>query len=83
MINKSYADFSWEQAAALLAIDSPTGFTHMAAAWVKEAFEALGFAATITTTRVKTSSASYILTPTGRQASSTERRSDSDAVIMN
>ena len=36
MINKSYADFSWEQAAALLAIDSPTGFTHMAAAWVKE-----------------------------------------------
>ena len=49
MINKSYADFSWEQAAALLAIDSPTGFTHMAAAWVKEAFENLGYPAEITT----------------------------------
>ena len=49
MINKSYADYSWEQAAALLAIDSPTGFTHMAAAWVKEAFEALGYPAEITT----------------------------------
>lgn len=25
MINKSYADYAWEQAAALLAIDSPSG----------------------------------------------------------
>ena len=49
MISKSYADFSWEQAAALLAIDSPTGFTHMAAAWVKDAFENLGYHAEITT----------------------------------
>ena len=49
MINKSYADYSWEQAAALLAIDSPTGFTHMAAVWVKEAFENLGYPAEITT----------------------------------
>ena len=49
MINRSYADHSWEQAAALLAIDSPTGFTHKAAAWVKEAFESLGFSAVITT----------------------------------
>jgi len=48
MINRSYADHSWEQAAALLAIDSPTGFTHKAAAWVKEAFEGLGFSAVIT-----------------------------------
>ena len=48
MINKSYADFAWEQAAALLAVDSPSGFTHMAAAWVKSAFENLGFAAEIT-----------------------------------
>jgi putative aminopeptidase FrvX len=49
VIEKIYADFSWEQTAALLAIDSPTGFTGKAAAWVKEAFEKLGFAASITT----------------------------------
>ena len=49
MINKTYADYSWEQAAALLAIDSPTGFTGKAAAWVKEAFENLGYSAKITT----------------------------------
>ena len=49
MIEKIYADFAWEQTAALLAIDSPTGFTGKAAVWVKEAFENLGFAANITT----------------------------------
>ena len=49
MINKIYADRAWEQAAALLAIDSPSGFTGKAAQWVKEAFEALGFTAHITT----------------------------------
>ena len=49
MIEKTYADFAWEQAAALLAIDSPSGFTHRASAWVKEAFEKLGFPASITT----------------------------------
>ena len=49
MINKEYADFSWEQTAELLAIDSPTGYTEAAAKWVKEAFESLGFAAAITT----------------------------------
>ena len=48
MLNQSYAEFAWEQAAALLAIDSPTGFTAQAAAWVKEAFEALGFPVQIT-----------------------------------
>ena len=48
MINFSYADFSWEQAAALLAIDSPSGFTGKATVWVKEAFEKLGFDAKIT-----------------------------------
>ena len=48
MIEMKYADFAWEQTAALLAIDSPSGFTGKAAAWVKEAFEALGFAAYIT-----------------------------------
>ena len=45
----SYADFAWEQTVALLAIDSPSGFTAKAASWVKAAFEALGFPATITT----------------------------------
>ena len=49
MIEKLYADFAWEQAAELLAIDSPTGYTNGAAAWVKNAFEALGFKAFITT----------------------------------
>ncbi|MBQ8236851.1 MAG: M42 family metallopeptidase [Oscillospiraceae bacterium] len=48
MLDKIYADFAWEQAAALLAIDSPTGFTARAAAWVKEAFETLGFDAQYT-----------------------------------
>ena len=49
MINKSYADYAWEQAAALLAIDSPSGFTSKAAQWVRDAFAQLGFAASITT----------------------------------
>ena len=49
MIEKLYADYAWEQTAALLAIDSPTGYTGKAAAWVKGAFESLGFSATITT----------------------------------
>ena len=49
MLEKTYADYAWEQAAELLAIDSPSGFTHNAAAWVKEAFEDLGFAAKLTT----------------------------------
>ena len=49
MIERTYADFSWEQAAELLAIDSPSGYTAKAAAWVKDAFERLGFDAKITT----------------------------------
>ena len=48
MINMQYADFAWEQTAALLAIDSPSGYTKAAAEWVKQAFEKLGFAAHIT-----------------------------------
>ena len=48
MVTTNYADFAWESAAKLLAIDSPTGFTAKAAQWAKEAFEALGFAARIT-----------------------------------
>ena len=49
MINKEYADFSWEQTEKLLAIDSPSGFTDAAAQSVKEDFEGMGFAAAITT----------------------------------
>ena len=48
MIDRSYADFAWEQAAALLGIDSPSGFTANAARWVKNAFESLGCPARIT-----------------------------------
>ena len=43
MINNAYAEFAWEKASELLAIDSPSGFTASAAAWVKNAFEELGF----------------------------------------
>ena len=46
---KKFAEYSWEKAAALLAIDSPSGYTDRAAKWVKEEFEALGFDAKITT----------------------------------
>ena len=48
MLEKIYADYAWEQAASLLAIDSPSGYTKEAAIWVKNAFESLGFSATIT-----------------------------------
>lgn len=48
MIAKHYADYAWEQTAALLAIDSPSGFTAGAADWVKNAFSALGFSAKLT-----------------------------------
>ena len=48
MLDRNYADYAWEQAAALLAIDSPTGFTDKAARWVADAFSALGFPARIT-----------------------------------
>ena len=49
MIEMKYADYAWEMTEKLLAIDSPSGYTAKAAAWVKEAFEALGFEACITT----------------------------------
>ena len=48
MIDFTYADYSWKQAETLLAIDSPTGFTDRAAAWVRDAFASLGFGAKIT-----------------------------------
>ena len=45
---RTYADYAWEKAAALLAIDSPTGFTKHAALWVLRAFSELGYDARIT-----------------------------------
>ena len=48
MIERMYAEYAWEKTAALLAIDSPSGYTTKAALWVKEAFEKLGFSAQIT-----------------------------------
>ena len=44
----SYATYAANQASALLAIDSPTGFTAKAAAWVVDAFSGLGFRASLT-----------------------------------
>jgi len=49
MIERRYAEYAWEKTETLLSIDSPTGYTAKAAAWVKEAFEKLGFDAVITT----------------------------------
>ena len=48
MIEKLYADVAWEQTAALLAVDSPSGYTRDAAVWVKNAYESLGCPAYIT-----------------------------------
>ena len=48
MIERIYADYAWEQTAALLAIDSPSGYTHNAAKWVQNTFSALSFDAVIT-----------------------------------
>ena len=48
MSDRIYADYAWEQTAALLSIDSPTGYTEKAACWVQTAFAALGFDAAIT-----------------------------------
>ncbi len=48
MIEKMYAEYAWEKTQALLAIDSPSGYTQKAAQWVKEAFEKLNFTAQIT-----------------------------------
>ena len=48
-MDMNYADFAWEQAATLLSIDSPSGYTDKAAQWVKQEFENLGFSAVTTT----------------------------------
>ena len=47
-MEKKYADYAVEQTVKLLAIDSPTGFAHSAAAWVKDAFSEMGYEAHIT-----------------------------------
>lgn len=47
-MNKSYAEYATAEAVKLLAIDSPTGYTSKAAAWVKDAFTALGYRAETT-----------------------------------
>ena len=44
-MEQKYAEYAAQKAVELLAIDSPTGFTDRAAAWVQDAFGALGFAA--------------------------------------
>ena len=49
MIDMKYADYAWEMTEKLLAIDSPSGYTAKAAAWVTEEFIKLGFDAFITT----------------------------------
>ena len=49
MIERMYAEYAWEKTETLLSIDSPSGYTAKAANWVKDAFETLGFEASITT----------------------------------
>ncbi len=47
-LTREYADFAAAKAMELLSIDSPTGFTKNASAFVKKAFEELGCKATLT-----------------------------------
>ena len=47
-MEQKYADLSWDYAARLLAIDSPSGFTAKAAQWVYDQFTALGYDANLT-----------------------------------
>ena len=49
MIDFKYADYAWEMASAVLAIDSPSGFTGEAVAWLKKQVEDMGYSADITT----------------------------------
>ena len=45
---KKYTDFLVKETETLLNIDSPTGYTENAAAWVKNEFEKLGFETKLT-----------------------------------
>ncbi|MBR6790930.1 MAG: M42 family metallopeptidase [Oscillospiraceae bacterium] len=47
-MEKKYAEYAVEQTVALLGVDSPTGFTAMAAKWALEAFSSLGYEAHLT-----------------------------------
>ncbi len=47
-MERIYAEYAWEKTEALLSIDSPTGYTAKAAAWVKDTFAGLGFPAVMT-----------------------------------
>ena len=47
-MEQKYANLSWDYAAQLLAIDSPSGFTAKAAQWVYDQFTALGYDANLT-----------------------------------
>ena len=47
-LERKYADFAAEKAIELIGIDSPSGFTEKATEWVRNEFEALGFAARMT-----------------------------------
>ena len=47
-LDYSYARYAAEQAADLLGVDSPSGFTAMAANWVMKAFTELGYKSKIT-----------------------------------
>lgn len=47
-MDRKYTDFAVSEAAELLNIDSPSGYTEKAAEWVKNEFCALGFCAEIT-----------------------------------
>ena len=44
-MDRTYAEYAVQRAQALLSIDSPSGFTNRAAAWVEGAFSSLGFSA--------------------------------------
>ena len=46
---KVYVDFITEKLKKLLSIDSPTGYTKDAIAWLKAEYEAMGYAPAITT----------------------------------
>lgn len=47
-MERKYAEYATQKAMELIAIDSPTGYTDKAAAWVKETFESLGYEAVLT-----------------------------------
>ena len=47
-MDRKYVEYSVEMAEKLIAIDSPTGYTAKAAAWVEKEFKDLGFPTRIT-----------------------------------